>query len=153
MMMYYTINDIRAGQPALSDTMISQDVEAVKASNSAVSYIFKQRGLSEEDAKRATLAGWHHLRLDTLQPTASLSPKDLINLVSTYGKVVITSLPDGAEVIVDDTTLPSKTKAAAYCTPGKHRVRITKAGYQLVDDFVEIKENEVVVYHSDLKSQ
>jgi hypothetical protein len=134
--------EIKEERPSLSYEALFQDKEAVEASMPAILYIFKKKGFNEDDALMAAAAGWRHLRAEKLPPQTLLSPQDLINFVADIGKLTIKSNPDGADVEVDGKKLPRRTMTIAWCTPGKHRVRIVKEGYQPIEDVCEVKSDE-----------
>lgn len=134
--------EIRYERPELSRETLFQDSKAIQASESAISFIFKERGLSEYDAEMATAAGWRHLRIEKLSPQSSLSPKELINYVAELCKLTIKSNPEGADVEIDGRKLPRRTVTIAWCLSGKRRVRVSKPGYEPVEDICEVKEDE-----------
>jgi hypothetical protein len=136
-----TLSQIREERPALSTGILNEDLEAVGAAMPAIWHIFKKRNLSYDDAYMATLDGWLHLRLGKLSPQSTLSPKDLINLVAEHVRFTIKTNPSGADVELDGTKLPRRTVTAAWCTPGTHRVRIKKEGYQPMEATCEVKSD------------
>jgi hypothetical protein len=137
-----TLTEIGMERPAISKETLYEDREAVAVSFPAIWHIFRKRGFDYDDAEMAAAAGWRHLRIESLTSQAALSPKDLINFVSDLVKLTIKSDPSGGDVVFDDKPLPRRLITIAWCTPGKHHVRIIKEGYQQTEQTCEAKREE-----------
>jgi hypothetical protein len=143
------INDAR---PAVSYNILFKDMEAVEASLPAVKYIFSQRGFTDREAESATLYGWKQLRIKKLKPTATLSPKELVNYVSGFGKLMIKSIPTGATVELNGQELPDKTDAVTWPSAGTYRLKLSMDGYESVEDKCVIEEGKLTHFEKQLKA-
>lgn len=140
--LYETMEEIKTVRPEVSYEVLFQDGRAIEATLPAIRYLFNQRGFSYDDAEQATLAGWRQLRDKQLEPTALLSPKELMVYVSEYGKIVIKSVPDAADVELNDKKLSEPTTAKVWTKPGVYHVRISKYGFESVEEVCEIREGK-----------
>lgn len=59
---------------------------------------------------------------DTASPSAAVAPED-------KGKILVTSVPDGAEVYVDE-DLVGNAPATLRLSPGKHTVKVSQTGFK-----------------------
>ena len=143
--------EIRDARPEISFDTLSKDSQAVHASLPAIHHIYAERGFSRREAEEAALTGWKRLRLDQLEPTASLSPKDLINHVSGLGKLVIKSSPAGATIEFGKGEIPDKTEFVVWPSAGSYRIRLSLSGYEAVEDTCTVEEGKVTEFNRTLK--
>ena len=73
-----------------------------------------------------------------------------IELAGLPGKILVTSIPEGAEVKIDGEKKGVTTYTGAL-SPGKHRVELNKEGYESAGEEVEIQPNKAVSKSYTLK--
>ncbi len=142
-----TAEEIKTERPEIPESILGADQQVIINSVPDIQKNFDKEGFSYYDVELAVIAGWRHLRVQHLRPTEHLKNVKFMNFVATLGKVVITSTPDGVEVTIDERQLPRATQTSAFCTPGIHRIRLKKQGYQTLEDHFEIIGNGKLVFH------
>lgn len=143
--------EIRDMRPDVTDDILAQDAEAVRASRFSVRHIYLQRGFSYSEADSALLRGWTQLRGKVLEPTAALSSEALVNYVSGFGKLIIKSKPGGAVVELDGNQLSDKTEAVAWPSAGTYRIKLSMDGYEPVEDTCAVVEGQPTLFERTLK--
>jgi PEGA domain len=134
--------------PAFSENgrTSSENIAAASPALPTISDVYASRGFSYSEAEAATAQGWRQLRLKQIEPTASLSPTDLIAYVSGFGKLIIRSTPNGANVELDGQPLTVKTEAVTWPSAGTYRVKLSLDGYQSVEDTCVIEEGRPALF-------
>jgi hypothetical protein len=73
-----------------------------------------------------------------------------IELAGLPGKILVTSIPEGAEVKIDGEK-KGVTIYTGSLSPGKHRIEVTREGYESVSQEVEIQANKSASLNLPLK--
>ncbi|MDX6693698.1 MAG: hypothetical protein QOF02_1301 [Blastocatellia bacterium] len=150
--MLFAQSEIQVRQPTLTTDMLQQDQEALRASYPAIALSYKRKNHSSQDAFTALLTAWQYLRTEKLKPTEMLAPQTLITLADTLGIIIIKSTPDDATIIVGNKPL-AKNVNTVYCSPGTHRIQLSKPGYVTLEETIDIKANEETEFVRELKKQ
>ena len=81
-----------------------------------------------------------------------ISVNDVSRVAAAMGRLVISSIPSGADISVDDRQWRRKTDADGYAYMGKRRVRVSKDGTE-VGVTCEVVRDETVTVRVDLASR
>lgn len=146
-----SVDELEGACPEVAYETLLSDAEAVQASLPAIRYVFLKRGFNSSEAEQATVYGWKQLRVKQLEPTAELSPTELINYVSGFGKLVIESSPTGASIEIDGNPLPDTTYLVKWPTPGTYRLKLSLEGYESVEDNCTVVEGKLMHFQKTLK--
>ncbi len=75
------------------------------------------------------------------------SPFELsFNMTSDTGSLKITTVPEGAELYLDGERMASETPAVLnHIAEGKHKIKIEKKGYAVIEDTVSVVRNQETV--------
>ncbi|HVQ37260.1 MAG TPA: PEGA domain-containing protein [Pyrinomonadaceae bacterium] len=145
-----TIDDIQEACPDVNPETLLADVPVVTESAIELRDVFFDRGFGNSEAYEATMYGWKQLRITQLKPSAALTPKQLISLVSGFGKLVIKSSPYGALIVIDGKILPDKTEHVRWETPGTYRLKLTLDGYESHEDQCVVEEGKATYFVKSL---
>lgn len=144
---------IKADRPEILDKTLAADRDVILSSIIETKEALEQRGFYGKDVEMAVAAGWRHLRVDHMGPNAKLSLARFNAFVATLGKIIIKTQPEEVEVTIDNTKLPRTTDTSAFCTPGPHRIVLSKPGYQTLEDHFYIVGDGKLVFQRQLNKQ
>ena len=139
-----TSNEIRARRPETSVVLIERDKKVISTSLAKISEVFTERGFSAAEAEAAATSSWLEMRAgaNSLPLTAPLDDERFTNFVLSLGKLIVNSNPSDADVEIDGIKLQDKTNFAKWIRPGKHRLRLSKAEHEPLEEEFEIKEGK-----------
>lgn len=137
--------------PEVTYDTLENDTEVVQASLPAIQYVFSKRGFNTLEAVKATIYGWEQLRIKQLKATAELSPKELINYVTGFGQLIITTSPSGASIQIDGSVRTNKTEDVEWATPGTYRLRLSLDGYESIESECAVEEGKPTHFERTLK--
>ena len=141
-----TAAEIKKDRDEISTTMLVMDEGVVRSSLPDIEKAFSRRGLTEDDAKRASNYGWWELRAFKLSPDELLTPTVFVQYVTGLGMLVIRSNPAGARIEIDGTAQPRRTEYIAWPSTGEHRVKLVLDGYVTIDETCTITEEEATSF-------
>jgi hypothetical protein len=146
-------DEIKTAQPEIADATLDDDQNVVYQACVKITALFKERGFDRRDAEEAVISTWKGLRIGSkpLQITVSLKLDILLDRAGDLGKLVIASVPDEAEIALDDNP-EGYTEKGIWITPGKYKVRLSKSGYKSVEDVCEVKKGKKTEFKRELTS-
>lgn len=146
--------DIMNENPEITDEILSNDIEVINASINTIESKFYQRDknyFNSIDVREAMLSGWQQLRSGRLKPQEPLTTELYTKYVTSLGKLIVKSDPDGATVEVNNEKLKDPTNnSIAWLSPGSHTIKICKPEYNCEIETGKIEEGEVTVVEKNL---